>query len=73
MLSVLEETTALIGEKERQILQYSADGFANKDIAVKMNLAVRTIESYKYRMMQKTGAKNILQLILALYKKGIIQ
>jgi DNA-binding CsgD family transcriptional regulator len=67
-----DENSVLLNEKEVQMLQLTADGLTTKEVAVKMNLGVRTLDNYKSSIIQRAEANNILQVIIALYKKGII-
>jgi DNA-binding NarL/FixJ family response regulator len=43
-------------DREREISMLIADGLSNRDIAERLTLSVRTVESHIYRAMSKTGA-----------------
>lgn len=61
-----------LSERELQLLQLLCQGLTNKELAEKMFVSVRTIESTKNRLMQKTSAKNTAGLIIWSIKNNIV-
>lgn len=51
-----------LSEREREVLLFVARGFTNQAIADKLFLSVKTVESYRARMMQKLGLTNRAEL-----------
>ena len=51
-----------IGPKELQALMYVAQGLDNQEIALRMNVDLRTIENYVYKIRAKTGCRTRTQL-----------
>lgn len=51
-------------EKEKEVILYICRGMANKDIAEKMYLSIRTIEGYREKIMQKTKTTKVAGLVL---------
>ncbi|MDI1361798.1 response regulator [Methylotenera sp.] len=49
-------------ERERDVLAEAVQGHSNKEIARHLNISHRTVEIHKSRIMQKTGALNLLDL-----------
>lgn len=49
-------------ERERQIMALVVAGQPNKKIAQKLGISHRTVEIHRTRVMQKTGAANLLEL-----------
>jgi DNA-binding CsgD family transcriptional regulator len=49
--------------REEEIIQLAVQGLSNNDIADKLFISVRTVESHLYKIFQKTGVKNRVQLI----------
>lgn len=45
-------------DREREIVALIGDGLSNRDVAARLTLSVRTVESHIYRAMSKTGATN---------------
>lgn len=59
--------------RERQILQMVAEGHATKDIARMLNLAVKTVESHRYRLMRKIDTNNVAGMVRHAVRQGIIR
>ncbi len=59
--------------RELEVLQLFAEGFNNSEIADKLFLSVRTIESHKNHILQKTNMKNSVELIKFAIKNRIIE
>ncbi|MEL7428581.1 MAG: response regulator transcription factor [Pseudomonadota bacterium] len=51
-----------LSERERQVLAEIARGLRNKAIAEKLNLSVRTVESHRLTLREKTGGGNAVEL-----------
>nr|ART89660.1 transcriptional regulator, LuxR family [uncultured bacterium] len=52
-----------LSPREEQIINAMADGLTSKEIARILNLSHRTVETYRQRLMNRTGAKNAFQLL----------
>lgn len=61
-----------LGERENEILQLICQGLSNKELADKLFVSVRTIESTKNKLMQKTHTKNNAGLIIWAIKNNIV-
>jgi len=62
----------MLTSRERELLQLVAEGATNKEIAVRMDLSVRTAEKHRYRLMKRLGAKSAAELVLFAVKTGLI-
>jgi DNA-binding NarL/FixJ family response regulator len=60
-----------ITTRERQVLHHLSEGKQVKAIAVLMGLSPRTVESYKYRMMRRVGAKTAAELVRIAIERGV--
>lgn len=56
--------TALLTQREREVLREIAKGHFSKEIANTFNLSVFTIENIRRRIMRKTGMKSVAELTL---------
>ncbi|WP_075343585.1 response regulator transcription factor [Tenacibaculum agarivorans] len=56
--------TEELSEREKEVLKLICLGHTNKKIADKLFLSKRTIESHRQRIMQKTGVKNTVGLVI---------
>ncbi|MEM9366824.1 MAG: response regulator transcription factor [Planctomycetota bacterium] len=49
--------------REREVLRGIADGLAYKQIATRLDISVRTVETYRHRLLKKLGLKTTADLI----------
>jgi PAS domain S-box-containing protein len=49
--------------RERTIIEAMSNGLTSKQMAQKLGLSYRSIETYRARLMAKTGARNATQLL----------
>jgi two-component system response regulator NreC len=61
-----------LSDREKEVLQLVAQGYTNKQIADKLFLSVKTIETYKARIMEKLGFHNRAELVRFALKKGLL-
>ncbi|MGX5816745.1 response regulator transcription factor [Chitinophaga lutea] len=66
------EEDKLLSPRERDILQYMADGLCGKQIADRLDIAENTIANHRKNMLKKTGAKNMAELVAFACKRGLI-
>ena len=53
---------ATLTEREREVMMLSIEGLTCKKIALHLAISYRTVETYRTRVMQKTGASNMMEL-----------
>ncbi len=49
--------------KEKQVIRYLMDGYSSKEIAAKLDVSPRTIETHRANVLGKFGLKNTIELI----------
>jgi DNA-binding NarL/FixJ family response regulator len=49
--------------KEKEVIRYVLDGYSNKEIADKMDISPRTIETHRANVLNKFNLKNTTELI----------
>lgn len=59
--------------REREILQFVAEGRSNKEICARLGLSVRTVENHRHNIMRKLDAHNGADLTRAAYRLGLIR
>ncbi len=52
-----------LSERERQVLQAIAQGSTSKEVASRLKLSVRTVETYRVRLKRKLNARNVAELL----------
>lgn len=58
-----DEPSAALSEREREVVQMVAHGYSNKEIAEKLGVSVKTIETYRYRATDKLGLHGRADLV----------
>jgi len=61
-----------LSEREREILRLMAQGFTNREIADRLNLAQGTVKNYVTTILQKLGVRDRTQAALRAREQGII-
>jgi DNA-binding NarL/FixJ family response regulator len=62
--------TAGLSARELEVVRLVADGLANKAIAGKLHLSVRTVESHVHRALAKLGLENRTQLAAWVHERN---
>ena len=62
-----------LSQRERDILHLIMDGHSNPEAARRLNLSVKTVETYRSRMMQKLGLKSVAELVKFAISHGLTQ
>lgn len=50
-------------DKERRVVEYLVEGFLSKEIAVKLNISMRTVEKHRSNILNKFKLRNTTELI----------
>ena len=61
---------AALSEREREVLQWVARGYTNQEIAEKLILSVKTVETYRARATSKLGLKSRAALVRYAQQQG---
>ena len=62
----------LLSEREREVMRYLALGYTNQEIAEMLYLSVKTVETYKARIMEKLGLKRRAELVRFALQHGLL-
>ncbi len=69
--SVENSVFETLSNREREILQLIAEGHSTKEIAFKLNVSIKTIDTHRHNIMKKVGVKSIANLVKYAIKEGI--
>src|SRR5213078_127382 len=69
MQALLPRLTA----REREVVQLLVEGKSTKEVAVMLNLSVKTAETHRSNIMRKLGLHCLSELVLYAVRNGIIQ
>jgi Response regulator containing a CheY-like receiver domain and an HTH DNA-binding domain len=59
-----DEQIITLSEREKQILQLSAEGYANNEISKKLFIDISTVKFHKRNLFEKINVKNITEAII---------
>ena len=62
----------LLTGRERQIYQLLAEGNSNKDIANRLGLSLHTVETHRWRIMDKLDLHSTADLVLNAVRRGLV-
>ena len=60
---IVQSHLAELTERERDVMALAVQGHSNKEIARQLGISHRTVEIHKSKVMHKTGATNLLDLV----------
>ncbi len=59
-----------LSEREAEVVKMIAQGYSNKEIAAKLSLSVKTVETYKARSLEKLGVRTRVGLVRYAAERG---
>jgi two-component system response regulator NreC len=62
----------LLTDRERQIYQLLAEGNSNKEIANRLGLSLHTVETHRWRLMEKMDLHSTAELVLSAVRRGMV-
>ena len=57
------ERLALLTARERQVLNLVLTGITTEEIAQRLAISTKTVEAHRAKIMLKTGAANLVELV----------
>ena len=60
----------LLSERESEVVRLVARGYSNKEIASQLSVSVKTVETYRYRAVEKLGLRNRADLVRYAIEQG---
>jgi DNA-binding NarL/FixJ family response regulator len=70
---VASASSIKLTDQEQMVLTYICQEMSTKEIASAMEIGVRTVETYKKRIMEKVGAKSMAGLVAYAVLKGEVR
>ncbi len=59
-----------LSDRETEVVRLVAQGYSNKEVAAKLKLSVKTVETYKARSMEKLGMCSRVDIVRYATKQG---
>lgn len=67
-----EDSYELLTTREREILQFIAEGKTNKEMASALNLSLYTVDTHRTHILRKLNLHSVPEVMLYAVRKGII-
>jgi DNA-binding NarL/FixJ family response regulator len=61
-----------LSEREREVLKYTAEGFSSQEIADRLIISAKTVDTYRQRIMDKLDIHHRSELIRYALRKGLL-
>lgn len=61
-----------ITQREKEVLQLICEGLSTQDIAKKINVSTRTVDTHRSNLIRKTGTRNVVDLVLFGIKHQVV-
>jgi len=68
-----EDFDDVLTGREREVIQLLAEGKTSKEVAVTLNLSVKTAETHRTNLMRKLGLHSVADLTRYAVRNGIVQ
>ncbi len=69
----LDNDGVRLTKREIEVLSLVAQGLTNTEIADKLFISKRTVDGHKANLIQKTGSKNVVDLLIYAIKNNIVK
>jgi two-component system response regulator NreC len=67
------DETITLSDRERQIVQLVAEGYTNRQIAGSLGIGLKTVDTYRTRVMTKLGIHDTPGLVRYAIRKGMVR
>lgn len=65
------DSSEVLSDREREILQIIAEGKSTKQIALKLHISIKTVETHRRKIMNKLNIFNVAELTKYAIRKGL--
>lgn len=73
LLNGAQDAFARLSNRERQVLKMLAEGYSIVDIATRLSLSRKTVETYRERLREKLGVGDLPALVKFAIKHGVTE
>jgi DNA-binding NarL/FixJ family response regulator len=67
-----DDPLARLSAREREVLQLLAEGRTGAQIAERLSLSQKTVETYRARLVEKLGIRDLAGLVRFAIQKGLV-
>jgi DNA-binding NarL/FixJ family response regulator len=68
-----EGPLAVLTPRQREVLQLVAEGHSNKEIASRLNVALKTVETHRTELMERLGIHGVAGLVRYAIQVGLVR
>ncbi len=68
-----DEMPDSLTERELEVLKLVAEGFTNRQIALKLNISIKTVQTHRANLMDKLNLHDRTELVRYAIRRGLIQ
>ncbi|MBL7972255.1 MAG: response regulator [Prolixibacteraceae bacterium] len=72
-LNIKNQTNSFFTKRESQVLYLSMEGLPIKTIADRLEISDRTVEKHRTRLMEKSGANNMIEVIIFALRNSLVE
>lgn len=69
----MDEKLEILSKREREVLKAVAYGYTNREIAERLGISVKSIETYRYRVAEKLEFKSRADLVRFALEAGLLR
>jgi DNA-binding NarL/FixJ family response regulator len=62
-----------LSDREREVVQLLSDGKSNKEIASRLHISIKTVETHRAAIMRKLGLKSITELVRYAIRNKLVE
>ncbi|MGZ3598798.1 MAG: response regulator [Ktedonobacterales bacterium] len=62
----------MLTSREREVLQMVGEGYTNQDIANRLHLSIKTVQSHRAAVMEKLGLRDVTHLVRYAVRRGLV-
>jgi FixJ family two-component response regulator len=59
----MEEKLQRLSDREREVVPLICEGFSNKQVAMKLNISIKTVAHHRAQVLKKTAARNTADMV----------
>ena len=68
----IDDTYETLTSREREVLQLVAEGATNQEIADRLQLSIKTVQSHRATVMEKLGLRDLPHLVRYAVRRGLV-
>jgi DNA-binding NarL/FixJ family response regulator len=67
-----KEPASILTPREREVLQLIAEGYSSREMAARLGVSAKTVESHRFNIMSKMKVRKSSQLVRVAIQEGLV-